>query len=152
MKNQQNPTREKHISGREKNTRLSLWNWQKSQFFYPWNFNFNPWKNLIKYPWKLWPTREILRKGTREKNFLPVKKTRKTAKKRFHGLLWFSRGKKTLPPRRFSWTAALAYSSSQGSRRLVGGQVASIKTVLGQCFFSPVKTKVTRENTFLLFF
>ena len=67
--------------------------WKFPKFF-PWKINFNPWKNLKKYPWKLSTTREILGKTTREKYFLPVKKTRKRAKKRFHGFFWFSRGKK----------------------------------------------------------
>ena len=94
------PVKHKFL-GVKKIKRLSPWNWQKSHFFTFFylfltreNKIFNPWKNLKKYPWKVWPTREILRKGTREKNFLPVKKTKKTAKKRFHGYFWFSRGKK----------------------------------------------------------
>ena len=75
-------------------TREKISNPWKFPNFFPWKINFNPWKNLKKYPWKLWTTREILRKSTREFFFLPVKKTWKRAKRRFHGFFWFSRGKK----------------------------------------------------------
>ena len=48
---------------------------------------------------KLFTTLSIMWESTSETNFVPVKKTWMTAKKRFHGLFWFSRGEKTLKGR-----------------------------------------------------
>ena len=54
----------------------------------------HPWKNPKKCPWKILTAREKFEKSVRESDFPIREKSRKKAKKCFHGHFWFSREKK----------------------------------------------------------